>query len=198
MIGPHRVQLDVLGPLGFKALTFKCGQVRSALAAFTWQGRLERMAACSRCGADLPSPGCTCGLHASYSAGLVLDQYCQYPERFLVLVEAQGQVILHERGWRAEFCAIHAIVELYAGNVVKHMQLVRAARCLGNPPFISLEETIELVRAQQRSYRKDGDWQGDRRTDPGPCPEARPTARAAPAGRAGTAGPRARLAGPTT
>ena len=143
--------------------------VRSALAAFTWESSLVRMAVCSRCGALVPRPGCTCGLHASYSAGHVLDQYAQYRERFLVVVEAQGQVILHEQGWRAEYCAVHAIVELYAGNVIKHMQLLRAAGCLGNPPFITLEGAIGIVQAQQRSYSQDGDWQASWRTDPGAC-----------------------------
>ena len=166
--------LDVLGPLGFKVLSMEENGVRSALAAFTWEGPLVRMAACRRCGAEVPRPGCTCGLHASYSAGQVLDQYGQYRERFLVLVEAQGQVIPHEQGWRAEHCAVHAIVELYAGNVIKHMQLLCAARYLGNPPFITLEDAIGIIQAHQRSYLQNGDWQASWRTDPGARAAASP------------------------
>ncbi len=175
MADPYNVRLDLLGPLGFKALRLEGGQVYSALAPFPWAGRLERMASCHRCGSDAPSAACTCGLHASYSAGHVLDQYAQYFVRFLVLVEAQGLVILHERGWRAEYCAVHAIVELYAGNVVKHMQLLRAARLLGDPPFMGLEDAIEFVRAQQRNLRQDGNRQTNRRADPSPYPHAEPT-----------------------
>lgn len=86
-----------------------------------------------------------------------------------MLVEAKGRVILHERGWRAEFCAVKAIVELYAGNIVKHMQLLRTARFLGNPTFISLEDAIDVFRSQQRGYQPDGDWQADRQTGPRAC-----------------------------
>lgn len=155
------------GPLGFKALALGEGGVRSALAAFAWEGSLVRMAPCARCGAPAPRPACTCGLHASYSAGHVLDQYGQYRDRFLALVEGQGQVIMHEQGWRAEYCAVHAIVELYAGNVIRHMQLLRAARCLDDPPLISLEDAIGAVQAHRRSYPQHGDWQASWRTDPG-------------------------------
>lgn len=162
------------GPLGFKALAIEGMGVRSALAAFTWEGSLVRMAPCSRCGAAAPTPGCMCGLHASYSAGYVLDQYAQYRERFLVVVEGQGQVIRHERGWRAEYCAVHAIVELYAGNVIKHMQLLRAARHLDDPTLISLEDAIGIVQAHQRSHLHHGDWQASWRTDPGARATASP------------------------
>ncbi len=167
MIDAFAVGLEAQGPLGFKALAVAEDGVRSALAAFTWEGSLARMAPCNRCGAPAPQPACTCGLYASYSAGHVLDQYGQYCERFLVLVEGQGRVIPHEQGWRAEYCAVHAIVELYAGNVVRHMQLLRAARYLGNPPLISLEDAIGTVQAHQRSYSQHGDWQASWRTDPG-------------------------------
>jgi hypothetical protein len=159
--------LDAMGPLGFKVLSMEENGVRSALAAFTWEGPLVRMAACSRCGALALKPDCTCGLHASYSAGHVLDQYAQYRERFLVLVEGQGRVILHEYGWRAEYCAVHAIIELYASNIVKHMQLLRASRCLGDPRLMTLEDAIGIVQACQRSYLHNGDWQASWRTDPG-------------------------------
>ncbi len=155
------------GPVGFKVLSLEGPGVRSALAAFTWEGSLVRMARCDRCGAAAPSPACMCGLHASYSAGQVLDQYCQYRDRFLIVAEGQGQVILHEHGWRAEYCAVHAIVELYAGNVVKHMQLLRAARCLGSPPLVTLENAIGVVQEHRRSYPQNGDWQRSWRTDPG-------------------------------
>jgi hypothetical protein len=176
MIDEVRTWIDGLGPLGFKALSMRENGVRSALAAFTWEGSLVRMGACRHCGAIAPRPGCTCGLHASYSAGYVLDQYGQYHERFLVVVEAQGQVILHEHGWRAEHCAVHAIVELYAGNIVKHMIHVRAARRLGNPPLIPLEDAIGIVQAQHGRYLQDGDWQASWRTDPGAFAEACPPA----------------------
>lgn len=164
------------GPLGFKALSMGEEGVSSALAAFAWEGPLVRMGACRHCGAVVPRPGCTCGLHASYSAGYVLDQYGQYRERFMVVVEAQGAVILHEHGWRAELCAVHAIVELYAGNIVKHMMHVRAARCLGDPPLIPLEDAIGIVQEQHWRTLQDGDWQASWRTDPGAfaatCPSA--------------------------
>jgi hypothetical protein len=176
VIALFRIWPDALGPLGFKVLSMEQDGVHSALAEFTWEDSLVRMTACSRCGALAPRPGCTCGLHASYSAGHVLDQYAQYRERFLVVVEAQGQAILHEHGWRAEYCAVHAIVELYAGNVIKHMQLLRAARCLGNPPLIALEDAIGIVQDHRRSYLRDGDWQASWRTDPGAFAAAGPAA----------------------
>lgn len=173
MLDPFLTWGATSGPLGFKVLSMEQTGVRSPLAAFTWEGPLIRMAPCRRCEALAPHPGCTCGLHASYSAGHVLDQYGQHRERFLVLVEAQGQVILHEQGWRAEYCAMHAIVELYAGNVIKHMQLLRAARYLGNPPFMALEDAIGIVQAHQRSDSQDGNWQASRQTDPGTRAAAR-------------------------
>ena len=144
---------DALGPMGFKALTMDQGQVRSAVASLEWDGPVTRMVACRYCDSSIPQTGCTCGIHACYSAGQVLDQYVQYRDRFLVLVEAQGTVILHEQGWRAEQCAVHAIVELYSGNIIKHMMHVRAARCLGDPALISLESAIDAVQLHQRSIR---------------------------------------------
>ncbi len=134
------------------------------------------MAVCTRCGASIPGQHCTRGLHASYGAGQVLDQYVQYRERFLVAVEGQGSVILHENGWRAEQCVVQAIVELYAGNVVKHMMLLNAARSLGNPPLIPLEDAIDIVQAQYRRYLQYGNWQASWHTDPGTFAEACPTA----------------------
>jgi hypothetical protein len=176
MMDLFRTWPDALGPLGFKALSMEQDGVRSALASFAWDGPLARMAACTQCGALTPGQRCTCGLHASYSAGHVLDQYMQYRERFLVVVEAQGAVILHEHGWRAELCAVHAIVELYEGNIVKHMMHVRAARCLGDPPLIPLEDAIGIVQEQHWRTLQDGDWQASWRTDPGAfaatCPSA--------------------------
>mgnify|MGYP001028969110 FL=1 len=173
---PFRAWPDAIGPLGFKALSMERAGVRSALAPFKWEGPVARMAVCDRCGSLTPVQLCTCGLYASYSAGHVLDQYVQYRERFMVLVEAQGSVILHESGWRAEQCAVHAIVELYAGNVVKHMMLLNAARCLGAPPFVSLEDAIGIVQEQYRRYLQNGNWQASWQTDPGAfaatCPPA--------------------------
>ncbi len=166
---------DALGPLGFKALTLDQGGVRSALASLAWEGPIARMASCRCCGAATPAPNCMCGLHASYSAGHVLDQYAQYSDRFLVVVEGQGSVILHEHGWRAELCAVHAIVELYSGNIIKHMLHVRAARCLGDPPLISLEDAIGIVQAQQWRCRQDGDRQASWRTDSGAFAASRTT-----------------------
>jgi hypothetical protein len=69
---------------------------------------------------------------------------------------------------------VHAIVELYAGNVIKHMQLLCAARLLGNPPFITLEDAIGIVQAHRRSYYQNGDWQASWRTDPGARAAASP------------------------
>lgn len=176
MIDAFHMWPDVFGPLGFKALSMEQNAVRSPLATFMWDGPVAHMATCVRCGASIPEQYCTCGLHASYSAGRVLDQYIQYRERFLVVVEAQGTVILHESGWRAEQCGVHAIIELYAGNVIKHMMLLSAARLLGGPPLISLEDAIEIVQTQNRRYLPYGNWQASWRTDPGTlaatCPPA--------------------------
>lgn len=176
MIDPFRMWPDALGPLGFKALSMEQNGVRSPLASFTWEGSVARMTECTRCGASFPEQHCTCGLHACYRAGPVLDQYVQYRERFLVVVEAQGSVILHENGWRAEQCAVHAIVELYAGNIVKHMMLLNAARCLGRPPLISLEDAIDIIQAQYGRYLQNGNWQASWRTDPGTLATACPPA----------------------
>jgi hypothetical protein len=68
----------------------------------------------------------------------------------LVMVEGQSRVILHERGWRAEQCAVHAVVELYAGNIFKHMQVVRVKMELGVGCILSLEEAISMVQMQQQ------------------------------------------------
>lgn len=176
MMDSFRVWPDVFGPLGFKALSMELRAVRSPLASFMWDGPVAHMAPCIRCGESIPEQHCTCGLHASYGAGQVLDQYIQYRERFLVVVEAQGTVILHEDGWRAEQCAVHAIVELYAGNVIKHMMLLSAARLLGGPPLISLEDAIDIVQAQYRRNLQYGNWQASWHTDPGTFATACPPA----------------------
>lgn len=176
MIDSFRMWPDVFGPLGFKALSIEQSAVRSPLASFIWDGPVAHMATCSRCGASIPEQNCTCGLHASYSAGQVLDQYIQYRERFLVVVEAQGTVVLHENGWRAEQCAVHAIIELYAGNIIKHMMLLSAARLLGGPPLISLQDAVSIVQEQYRRYLQDGNWQASWQTDPGAFAATRPPA----------------------
>ena len=93
-----------------------------------------------------------------------------------MVVEAQGSVILHERGWRAEECAVHAIVELYAGNVIKHMMLLSASRYLGDPPLIPLEDAIDIVQSQYRRYLQNGNRQASWQTDPGAFATACPPA----------------------
>jgi len=149
-------RLASLGPLGFKGLDVREKTIRSAVVPFVWGGPVVTMDVCGRCASTAPAERCTCGFHAAYSAGHVIDQYAHLRDRIVVLVEAQGKVIPHERGWRAEQCVVHAVVELYAGNMIKHMMNVRASQHFGGAVIVPLEEAIEVVQAQRERRARGG------------------------------------------
>jgi hypothetical protein len=143
-------RLDSLGPLGFKGLELDGKTIRSPMTRLAWDGPIVEMSPCDRCRSLTPHAGCMCGVHATYSAGHVIDQYAHWRNSVVVVVEARGEVILHERGWRAEQCVVRAVVELYAGNVVKHMMNVRASMHFGSVPIVSLEDGIQVVQEQYK------------------------------------------------
>ncbi len=166
IVGTDR--LDSLGPLGFKGLELDGKTICSPMTRTAWGGPIVEMGLCDRCRSLTPHAGCMCGLHAAYSAGYVIDQYAHWRNSVVVVVEARGEVILHERGWRAEQCVVRAVAELYAGNIVKHMMNVRASMHFGDVPIISLEDAIQAVQ-EQRKHRKmeseDGHRKGSRQVE---------------------------------
>ena len=143
-------RLDSLGPLGFKGLELSEKTIRSPMTRTAWDGPIVEMGLCDRCRSLKPRAGCMCGVHATYSAGHVIDQYARWLNSVVVLVEARGEVILHERGWRAEQCVVRAVVELYAGNIVKHMMNVQTSMHFGGVPIVSLEDGIQAVQEQHK------------------------------------------------
>ncbi len=147
---------DMLGPLGFKGLELGEGTICSPMARLAWDGPIAEMRPCDRCRSLKPRQGCMCGFHAAYSAGQVIDQYAHWRNSVVVLVEGRGEVILHERGWRAEQCVVRAVAELYAGNFVKHMMNVRASMHFGGVPIVPLEDAIEIVQEQRRQREMGG------------------------------------------
>jgi hypothetical protein len=140
------VFLNLAGPLGFKCLEVGEKTICSAVVPFVWDGPIVRMNPCESCKSSTPGEGCMCGFHASYSVGQVIDQYANLRDRIVVLVEGQGRVIPHERGWRAEQCVVRAVVELYAGNMIKHLMNVRASKHFCEAPIVSLEDAIKVVQ----------------------------------------------------
>ena len=70
------------------------------MTRLAWDGPIVEMGLCNRCRSLKPHAGCMCGVHATYSAGHVIDQYARWLNSVVVIVEARGEVILHERGWR--------------------------------------------------------------------------------------------------
>ncbi len=149
-------RLDSLGPLGFKGLELDGQTICSPMTRLAWDGPVVDMGLCNRCRSLTPHAGCTCGVHASYSAGHVIDQYAHGRNSVLVVIEARGEVIPHERGWRAEQCVVRAVAELYAGNIVKHMMNVRASMHFGGVPIISLEDAIQAVQARRKQREMEG------------------------------------------
>jgi hypothetical protein len=135
-------------------------RIWSALAEFAWTSAVARMARCERCGSASPGDDCLCGLHAAYGAGHAIDLYLQQVRnRALVLVEGQGKVVLHERGWRAEQCVVHGVVELFAGNWIQHMQNVRVCKGLGLEDIVSLEDAVYMVQTHLlRTAETHEDW----------------------------------------
>jgi hypothetical protein len=146
---------DSLGPLGFKGLELDGKTICSPMTRLAWDGPIVEMGLCNRCRSLKPRAGCMCGVHATYSAGHVIDQYARWLNSVVVIVEARGEVILHERGWRAEQCVVRAVVELYAGNVVKHMMNVQASMHFGGVPIVSLENGIQVVQEQHKQREKE-------------------------------------------
>ncbi len=146
-------RLDSHGPLGFKGLELGDKTICSPMTRTAWDGPIADMGLCDRCRSLTPHAGCMCGVHAAYSAGHVIDQYAHGRNSVMVVVEARGEVILHESGWRAEQCVVRAVAELYEDNLVKHMMNVQASMHFGDVPIISLEEAIQAVqeRRQQRA-----------------------------------------------
>ncbi len=142
-------RLDSFGPLGFKGLELSEKTVCSPMTRTAWDGPIVDMGLCDRCRSLTPHAGCMCGVHAAYSAGHVIDQYARWRNSVVVVVEARGEVILHERGWRAEQCVVRAVAELYAGNMVKHMMNVQASMHFGDVPIISLEDAIQAVQERR-------------------------------------------------
>jgi hypothetical protein len=144
------VCMNLVGPLGFKCLEVGDKTIRSAVVPFVWDGPIVRMNPCESCKSSTPGEGCMCGFHACYSVGQVIDQYANLRDRIVVLVEGQGKVIPHERGWRAEQCVVRAVVELYSGNVIKHLMNIRARKYFCGVPVVSLEDAIQAVQDRQK------------------------------------------------
>ena len=157
------VSLNLAGPLGFKCLEMGEKTISSAVVPFVWDGPIVRMKACDHCKAITPQESCMCGLHAAYSVGQVIDLYAGLRDRIVVLVEGQGKVIPHERGWRAEQCVVRAVVELYGGNMIKHLMNIRARKYFCGVPIVSLEDAIRLVQDHRKlgTRGSDGYWQAD-------------------------------------
>jgi hypothetical protein len=155
--------LNRLGPLGFKCLEIGEGVIRSAVVPFVWDGPIVRMNPCESCKSPVPNEGCVCGFHACYSAGQVIDQYASLRDRIVVLVEGQGKVIPHERGWRAEQCVVRAVVELYSGNMIKHLMNTRARKYFCGAPIVSLEDAMQVIHDQCKfgTRGSNGYWQAD-------------------------------------
>lgn len=147
-------------PLGFKGLriedrTDARGEVviYSASLPFRWYAPVVVMERCEECGAASPGKNCNCGIHANFHVGVIITEYMESPHAFMALVEGRGIVRLGQWGWRAQQCAVMAVLTVSPTDMVRQANNERAANYF-EAQVMSLEKAVETVEGWKRYYAK--------------------------------------------
>jgi len=144
-------------PLGFKGLRLGSLDARgevtvySASLPYRWYAPVVHMERCRECGEASPGKNCNCGIHASFHAGVIITEYMETPDSFLALVEGRGKVRLGQFGWRAQQCAIIAVLEVSPTDLVRKAKNEYAANYFGAEMW-TLERAVEAVEGWKRYF----------------------------------------------
>lgn len=98
--------------LGVRAWWIQTAYLRSMFYGGMWdKGRVEE-AYCPPSQHQAPSSGCSCGLYAFYGAQHLLEGGClvTFPQGVKGVVSAWGDIELHERGFRAQYMRLEALL----------------------------------------------------------------------------------------
>ena len=152
--------MEIEFALGFKGLrmggTDPRGEpfVYSASLPFRWCAPVVEMERCEKCGCASPSKDCDCGIHASYFVGVIITEYMETPASFLALVKGCGRLRLGQFGWRAQQCAVLAVLEVSPTDEARRGNNEYAAGYFG-AVVTPLEQAVIQVEGWRRYYARE-------------------------------------------